>query len=68
VLANQVRDSANGLRDALRVETASARHDAQRMADDIRKTYRLATLVRSCVVGAILAIVIFACGFWAGSL
>jgi hypothetical protein len=68
VLARHVRDSANGLKDALRMENASARQDAQRMADDIRKTYRLATLVRSCVVGAILAIVIFACGFWAGRL
>jgi hypothetical protein len=68
VLAHQVRDSANGLKDALRAENASARHDAQRMADDIRKTYRLATLVRSCVVGAVLAIVVFACGFWAGRL
>jgi hypothetical protein len=31
VLANQVRDSANGLKDALREETASARLGAQRM-------------------------------------
>jgi hypothetical protein len=68
VLAHQVRDSANGLKDALRVENAPARQDAQRIADDIRKTYRLATLVRSCLVGAILAIAIFACGFWAGRL
>jgi hypothetical protein len=68
VLARQIRDSANGLKDALLVENTAARHDAHRMADDIRKTYRLATLVRSCVVGAILAIVIFACGFWAGRL
>jgi septation ring formation regulator EzrA len=68
VLARQVRDSANGLKDALRIENASARQDAQRMADNIRKTYRLAALVRSCVVGAVLAIVIFACGFWAGRL
>jgi hypothetical protein len=68
VLAHQVRDSANGLKDALRAENASARHDALRMADDIRKTYRRATLVRSSVVGAVLAIVIFACGFWAGRL
>ncbi len=68
VVARQVRDSADGLKNALREETASARLGAQRMADDIRKTYRLATLVRSCVVGAVLAIVIFACGFWAGRL
>jgi hypothetical protein len=68
VLAHQIRDSANGLKDALRVENAAARRDAQRIADDIRKTYRVATLVRSSVVGVALAIVIFACGFWAGRL
>lgn len=68
VLAHQVRDSANGWKDALLEEAATTRLGAQRMADDIRQTYRLATLVRLCVVGAVLAIVIFACGFWAGRL
>jgi hypothetical protein len=68
VLALQVRDSANGLKDALREEAASARVGAQHMADDIRKAYRLATLVRLCLLGAVLAVVIFACGFWAGRL
>ena len=68
VLAHQVRDSANGLKDALRVENASARRDAQRMADEIRKTYRLATLVRLGLAATIIAIVIFACGFWTGRL
>jgi CHASE3 domain sensor protein len=68
VLAHQVRDSANGLKSALREEIASAQLGAQRMADNIHKAYRFATLVRSCVVGAALAIVMFACGFWAGRL
>jgi hypothetical protein len=68
VLAHQVRNSANGLKDALHEEAASARPGAQRMADDIRRTYRLATLARLCVMGAVLVIVIFACGFWAGRL
>jgi hypothetical protein len=68
MLAHQVRDSANGLKSALREEVASAQLGGQRMADDIRKTYRLASLVRSCVVGAVLAIVMFGCGFWAGKL
>ena len=68
ILAHQVRDSANGFKDALREEASSARLGAQRIADDVRKAYRLATLVRLCVLGAALAIVIFACGFWAGRL
>jgi hypothetical protein len=67
-LAHQVRDSANGLKDSLREEAASVRFGAQRMVNDIRKTYRIANLVRLCVVGAVLAVVIFACGFWAGRL
>ena len=68
VLARQVRDSANGLKDALHEEAASARLGAQRMADNIRRTYRLATLVALCAVGAVLGMVLFACGFWAGRL
>jgi len=68
LLAHQVRDSANGLRSALREEIATAQLGIQRMADEIRKTYRLVTLVRACAVGAALAIVIFACGYWAGKL
>ena len=68
VLAHQVRDSANGLKNALREEIGSAQLGAQRIVEDIRKTYRLANLVRSCVLGAVLAILVFACGFWAGRL
>jgi hypothetical protein len=68
VLAHHVRDTANGLKSALREEIVSAQLGLRRMADDIRKTYRLATVVHSCVVGGVLAIVMFACGFWAGKL
>jgi len=67
-LAQQVRDSANGLKGALREEIASAQLGAQRMVEDMKKTYRVATLARWCAVGAIVAVAMFACGFWAGRL
>jgi hypothetical protein len=68
VLAHQVRASANGLKSALHEEIASAQLDVQRMVGDIRKTYRLANLMGLCAVGVVLAIVMFACGFWTGRL
>ena len=68
VLAQQVRDSAGGLQQALRQDVASAQLGAQRIVAEIQKTYRAATLVRWCAVGAVVAIVVFACGFWAGKL
>ena len=68
LLAHQVRDSATGLQGALREEIASARLGVQRMVEEIRKTYRAATLARWCAVGAVVAVVVFTCGFWAGRL
>jgi len=68
VLAQQVRDSAGGLQGALRDEIAAARLGVQRMVEEIQKTYRVATLARWGAVGAVAALVVFACGFWAGRL
>jgi len=65
-LAQQVRDSASGLKGALREEVAAAQLGAQRVVEEIQKTYRVATLTRWCVAGVIVAIAMFACGFWAG--
>ena len=66
VLAQQVRDSTGGLQGTLREEIASARLGVQRMVEEIRKTHQVATLARWCAVGAVVAVVVFACGFWAG--
>jgi hypothetical protein len=66
VLAQQVRESADGLRRKIQEETAAARWGTAEMIDQIRRAYRIAILARWCAVGAVLAIVIFACGFWAG--
>jgi len=68
VLAQQVRDSAGGLQATIRAEISAARLDVQRTVEEIQKTYRVATLARWCAVGAIVALVVFACGFWAGKL
>lgn len=65
VLAQQVRDSAGGLQGALRDEIAASRLGVQRMVEEIQKAYRVATLARW---GAVAAVVVFACGFWAGRL
>ena len=66
LLAHQVRDSAAGLQGALREEVISARLGVQQIVEEIRKTYRAATLARWCVVGAVVAVAVFTCGFWAG--
>jgi len=68
MLAQQVRDSASVMQGTLREETTAAHLGLQEMVAEIRKTYRFATLVRWCVVGAIVAVAMFACGFWAGKL
>jgi hypothetical protein len=68
VLAQQVRDSAGGLQGALRDEIAAARLGVQRMVEEIQKAYRVATLARWGTVGAVVAVVVFGCGFWAGRL
>ena len=67
-LAHQVRDSAAGLQGALREEVISARLGVQQIVEEIRKTYRAATLARWCAVGAVVAVAVFTCGFWAGRL
>ena len=66
LLAHQVRDSAAGLQGALREEVISARLGVQQIVEEIRKTYRAATLARWCAVGAVVAVAVFTCGFWAG--
>ena len=68
VLAQQVRDSAAGLQQTLRQDIGAAQLGAQRIVEQIQKTYRAATLARWCAVAAVIAIVMFACGFWAGRL
>lgn len=68
VLAQQVRDSAGGLQGALRDEIAAAQLGVQRMVEEIQKTYRVATLARWGALGSVAAVVVFACGFWAGRL
>jgi hypothetical protein len=68
MLAQQVRDSAGGLQKAFREEIASARFGAQQMVEEIQNAHRVATLARWCAVGAVVAIAVFACGFWAARL
>ena len=68
VLAQQVRDSACGLQGTLHEEIAAARLGVQGTVEEIQKTYRMATLARWCAVGAVVTLVLFACGFWAGRL
>ena len=68
MLAQQVRDSAGTLQSALRDEVASARLGVQRMVEEIQKANRVATFARWCAVAGVLALVVFACGFWAGRL
>jgi hypothetical protein len=68
VLAQQVRDSAGALQGTLREEIATARLGVQQMVEEIQRTHRVATLVRWCAVGTVLAVAVFACGFWAGKL
>lgn len=68
LLAHQVRDSAAGLQGALREEVISARLGVQQIVEEIRKTYRAVTLARWCAVGAVVAVAVFTCGFWAGRL
>jgi hypothetical protein len=68
VLAQQVRDSACGLQGTLREEIAAARLGVQGTVEEMQKTYRMATLARWCAVGAVVTLVLFACGFWAGRL
>ena len=67
-LAQQVRDSAGALQGTLREEIATARLGVQQMVEEIQRTHRVTTLVRWCAVGAVLAVAVFACGFWAGKL
>jgi len=66
VLAQQVRESAGGLRRTLQEEISSAQLDVQRMIGEIRDGYRVSTLARWSVVTAVTAMVVFGCGFWVG--
>ena len=66
VLAQQVRESADGLREKIQEETAAARLGMGQMVEQIRNAYRVATLARWCAVGGVLVLVTFACGFWVG--
>jgi len=66
VLAQQVRESAGGLRGTLQEEISGARLDVQRMIGEIRDQYRVGTLARWSVVTAVAALVVFGCGFWVG--
>jgi hypothetical protein len=66
VLAQQVRESADGLGRKIQEETAAAGLGTAKMIDQIRNAHRITMLVRWCAMGVVLAIVIFACGFWAG--
>jgi Transcriptional activator TraM len=65
-LAQQVRESAGRLQESLREEIAAARPSSQQAVEKIRNAYRRASLIRWCVVSAVAALVVFACGFWAG--
>jgi len=66
VLAQQVRESAGGLRRTLQEEISTAQLDVQRMIGEIRDGYRVSTLARWSVVAAVTAMVVFGCGFWVG--
>jgi len=68
LLAQQVRDSAGAWQGTLREEISAARIGIQQMAAEIRRTYRIASVTRWCALGAVLAVLVFACGFWAGRL
>ena len=68
MLAQQVRDSTGGLQTALRDEIASARLGVRQMVEEIQKAQRVTILARWCAVGAVVAITVFACGFWVARL
>ena len=68
VLAQQVRDSAGAWQGTLREEISAARIGIEQLVEEIRRTYRIASLTRWCALGAVLAVLVFACGFWAGRL
>jgi hypothetical protein len=65
-LAQQVRGSADELRAKIQEETAAAKLGMGQMVEQIRNSYRMASLWRWCAVGAVLALAMCACGFWAG--
>ena len=66
VLAQQVRESAGGLRGMFREEIAGARLDVKRLLEQVRHAYRFSALVRLCVASAVVALIVFGCGFWVG--
>ena len=68
VLAQQVRESVGGLKGTLHEEIAGAQLQVERMVEEIKRAYRIGRLARWCVVGAAVALVVFACGFWVGKL
>jgi hypothetical protein len=68
VLAQQVRESAGGLKGTLHEEIAGAQLQVERMVEEIKRAYRIGRLARWCVVGAAVALVVFVCGFWVGKL
>ena len=68
LLAQQVRDSAGVVQGTLREEITAARLGVQQIVEEIQKTHRVATLARWCAVGAVVAVAVFACGFWVGRL
>jgi hypothetical protein len=64
VLAQQVRESAGALSGTLLEEITGARLQVQRMVEEIQHAYRIGALARWCAVGAVLALMVFGCGFW----
>ena len=68
VLAQQVRESAGELKGSLQQEIGGARLQVQQMFEEIGRAYRAGALARWCAVAAVLALIVFGCGFWAGKL
>lgn len=66
VLAQQVRESAGELRRTLQQEVGGARLQVQRMVEEIRGAYHTGNMVGWCAVSAVVALVVFGCGFWVG--
>jgi hypothetical protein len=66
VLAQQVRDSGAGFRATMQEDLATARAGVEQMIVSVRDGYRIAVVARWSTVCAVVVVVAFACGFWAG--
>ncbi len=66
ILAHQVRETAATMQGSTQDEIASTRLGVQRMLEQVRNAYRIATLARWCTVAAVVVLAVFACGFWVG--